>query len=184
MNTFAPVFSQITESSLWSEEDFVCKAFITLLAIKDMNHIAHVNAFVLGKKCWPGDPTAEKKALDAIKILSSPDTKRIEKQEHDGRRIKKTEDGTGYLILNGHHYEKMASEFKRRLYKAKKEREYRMEKSQVKAGRSRQLAGEASNAALERAGATQEELDRHQASTLPEPLPVQEPAVDPQPEGC
>lgn len=160
MNTYAPVFSSITESSLWREEDFICKAFITLIAIKDMNHIAHVNAFTLGQKCWPTNPDAEKIALKAIKVLLSPDTKRIEKQLFDGRRIEKVDDG--YLILNGQHYEDMARTFGRRVYKAKKEREY-----QVQRKRGQPLPGETRAVAAEKNGASPEQVAQIATEHLP-----------------
>jgi hypothetical protein len=126
MNSFTPVFSKIVDSSLWTESDFVCKVFVTLLAIKDSDHIARVNAFGLGRKCWPMDDAGEARAIEALKILESPDTKRIEPQPFDGRRIKKVEDG--YLILNGQTYEEMMRSVSRKVYKARKEREYRAKK--------------------------------------------------------
>ena len=124
MNHYSPLFSQIVESSLWAEPDFVCKAFVTLLAIKDSDHIARINAFGLGRKCWPTEPDkAEARAIEALRVLSSPDRRRIEPQPFDGRHIEKVEDG--YKILNGQHYENLAREISRREYKARKEREYR-----------------------------------------------------------
>jgi len=123
MNSFAPIFSQIVDSSLWMEDDFVCKAFVTLLAIKDSDHVARINSFGLGRKCWPTDTKAEERAIEALRILQAPDTRRIEPQEHEGRRIQKVEDG--YLILNGQYYEDLMRKVSRRAYKAKKERQYR-----------------------------------------------------------
>lgn len=139
MNTFAPIFSKIVDSSLWSEPDFVCKAFLTLIAIKDSDHVARINAFALGRKCWPLEPDkAEKQAIEALKILQAPDKKRIEPQPHDGRRITKVDDG--YLVLNGQFYEDMMRETSRKVYKARKEREYRAKKKSYSGG---QLPGEA-----------------------------------------
>jgi hypothetical protein len=130
-NSFAPVFSNIVDSSLWSEPDYVCKVFVTLLALKEQDHVARVNAFAIGKKCWPADiKGAESRALDALARLQSPDTTRIEPQPHEGRRIQKVEGG--YLILNGQYYEDMMRELSRKVYKARKEREYRMVKKNFK----------------------------------------------------
>ena len=127
MNCFAPLFSKIVDSSLWSEPDYVCKVFVTLLAIKDSDHVARINAFHIGRKCWPLEPEhAEQRALEALKILMSPDTKRIEPQPFDGRRIERTDDG--YLVLNGQAYEDLMRDVSRRVYKARKEREYREKK--------------------------------------------------------
>jgi hypothetical protein len=96
-----------------------------MLALKDSRHIVDTNAFRLGRRCWPMESPvdAEKKAMKAIKILSSPDTRRVEKQDFDGRRIEKV-DG-GYLILNGQLYEDLMRDVSRKVYKARKEREYR-----------------------------------------------------------
>ena len=48
---------------------------------------------------------SEVEVLDALKILSSPDTKRVSPQPHDGRRIQAVENG--WLILNGEFYRAM-----------------------------------------------------------------------------
>ena len=93
MDTFSPLFSKIVDSSLWEEEDYVVKVFLTMLALKDADHIVTQNAYALGRKCWPRDNKAEAKVLDALKILSSPDKKRLEPQPNEGRRIKKVEGG-------------------------------------------------------------------------------------------
>lgn len=112
MDTYTPLFSKIVDSSVWTEADYVCKVFITLLAVKDRDQVARVNAFEVGRKCWPGDPEAEKRALDALNILAAPDTKRIEPQPFDGRRIEKVE--RGWLVLNGEHYRELARRCKHR----------------------------------------------------------------------
>lgn len=124
MTSFAPVFSKIVDSSLWSEPDYVCKVFVTLLAVKNSDHVARITAYALGKKCWPVDPDgAERRALDALKILSSPDLKRIEPQAFEGRRIERVEDG--WLVLNGQQYEDMAREITRKVYQARWQRQKR-----------------------------------------------------------
>ncbi len=41
-------------------------------------------------------------------MLAAPDRKRLEKQEFEGRRIKRVEDG--WLVLNGEKYRRMVSE--------------------------------------------------------------------------
>ena len=129
---FAPVFSKIVDSSLWSEPDHVCKVFVTLLALKDSDHIARVTAYGLGRKCWPTDlEHGERRALEAIAVLSSPDTRRIEPQPFEGRRIERVTDG--WLILNGQYYEDLMREVSRKAYKARKEREYRARNAELKA---------------------------------------------------
>lgn len=104
MNTWAPLWSGIVDSSIWSEPDYVCKIFLTMLALKDADHVVRLNAYQLASR----SKKTEAEVLDALKILSSPDTRRIEKQPHDGRRIKMVEDG--FLILNGEKYKSMVRE--------------------------------------------------------------------------
>lgn len=98
MNTWAPLFSKIVDSSLWDEPDYVVKVFLTMLAKKDSDFVVRGSAYNISK--WA--KKSEEETLDALKILSSPDTKRIEKQPHEGRRIQRVEDG--WLILNGELY--------------------------------------------------------------------------------
>jgi hypothetical protein len=123
MNTWTPIFSKLVDSSVWSEPDYVCKVFVTLLALKDSDQVVRHTAFAIGKKCWPTDEKAEERALEAFKILASPDNRRIEPQPFEGRRIEKVEDG--WLVLNGLYYEDMMRSISRKVYKARKQREYR-----------------------------------------------------------
>lgn len=98
VNTWAPLFSRIVDSSLWLEPDYVVKVFLTMMAKKDSDMVVRGSAFNISQ--WA--KKSEQETLDALKILSSPDTKRIEKQLFDGRRIERVEDG--WLILNGKLY--------------------------------------------------------------------------------
>ncbi len=149
MDTWAPLFSKIVESSLWSEDDLVVKVFITMLAKKDSDHCVRASAYMIGT--WARK--TEKEVLGALKVLSSPDRKRLEPQPHEGRRIKKV-DG-GWLILNGQVYEDLMREVNRRVYKAKKQREYR-EAAKPKGPQ----AGEMAYVNAEKNGASQEVLDK------------------------
>ena len=85
-----------------------------------------------------------------MKILSSPDTKRIEPQPYDGRRIEKVAEG--WLVLNGAFYRQMMGLATRREYKRVKQAEYRAKK------RGKQLPGEAAYVRAVEAGASAEEL--------------------------
>lgn len=113
MDTFAPIFSKIVDSSLWDEPDHVVKVFLTMLAKKDFDHVVRANAYNISK--W--SRKTEKEVLEALKVLSSPDKKRLEPQAHEGRRIQKVEGG--WLVLNGGHYRKMAQEVSERVRKAR-----------------------------------------------------------------
>lgn len=98
MRTWAPLWSGIVDSSIWDEPDSVCKIFLTMLALKDADHIYRGNAYNLARQARK----TEVEVLDALKMLSSPDTKRVEPQPFDGRRIEAVEEG--WLILNGDKY--------------------------------------------------------------------------------
>ena len=103
MHTWAPLWNGIVESSLWDEPDYVVKIFLTMIAIKDADHIVRSTAYQLARKARK----TEQEVLDALKVLSSPDKKRMEKQEFEGRRIKSVEEG--WLVLNGEKYREMVS---------------------------------------------------------------------------
>lgn len=110
MSAYTPLFQKIVFSSLWSEEDFVVKVFLTMLAKQDADHVVRGCAYEIGQ--WARKTEAE--ALDALAILAAPDTKRIEAQPFDGRRIEKVEDG--WLVLNGAMYQKLMQDVNRRAY--------------------------------------------------------------------
>jgi hypothetical protein len=127
MNTWAPLFSNVVDSSLWTEPDLVVKVFLTLLAKKDANHIVWGSAFNIAQMA----KKTEAETLEALRILSSPDTRRLEPQEFEGRRIEKV-DG-GWLVLNGQKYRAEISALKRREYKRLKQQEYRERDRALKA---------------------------------------------------
>ncbi len=122
MNSWAPLWNGIVNSSIWDEPDYVIKIFLTMLALKDMDHVVRFNPYQIGKLA----KKTEQEVLDAIRILSSPDTRRIEKQEFEGRRIQMVEEG--WLVLNGEKYrERVQIEMKRNRWRkaqqAKRDRE-------------------------------------------------------------
>jgi len=119
MDTFAPLFQRIVDSSLWDEPDYVVKVFLTMLAKKDADHVVRGSAYNISK--W--SRKTEEEVIKALKVLSSPDKKRLEPQPHDGRRIQKVDDG--WLVLNGAYYRKMAQEVAEKARKARWARENR-----------------------------------------------------------
>ena len=108
MDTWTPLWSKIVDSSIWVEPDSVCKVFVTMLALKDSDHVVRYNAFQLAQRAHK----TEAEVLAALKVLAAPDKHRIEKQPYDGRRIEKVTDG--WLMLNGKSYRnKMSEEMKK-----------------------------------------------------------------------
>jgi len=123
MDFYTPLFGKIVDSSLWDEDDMVVKVFLTMLAKKDMDDIVRGTAYNISK--WSRKTEAE--VLRALKVLSSPDTRRIEKQPNEGRRIEKVEGG--WFIINGEYYRKLMQEANRREYQRRKQAEYRQKKA-------------------------------------------------------
>jgi hypothetical protein len=132
MNNYAPLFSHVVDSSLWDEEAHVTKVFLTMLALKDWDHVVRWSAHHLSNKAKVGDALF----LKAIKVLESPDKKSKIPQEFEGRRIKKVEDG--WLILNG---EKYQQEMKRANDRARWARNKREQRARMEA-RSTPAPGE------------------------------------------
>jgi hypothetical protein len=158
MDFYTPIFSKIADSSLWDEPDFVVKVFITMLAKKDRDFVVRGNAYNIAS--WSKKTEAE--ALDALKILSSPDTKRLEPQPFDGRRIERVADG--WLILNGKYYQDLMGTINRRANKALYEKGRRERK------KGQPLAGEVVTVAAETNGASQHEVDALTTANLPAKL--------------
>ncbi len=128
-HTWTPLWSMIVDSSLWQEEDDgTCKVFITMMALKDADHVVRLSAYKIGKRC----NKTELQILAAIKVLSEPDTKRIEEQEFEGRRVQKV-DG-GWLMLNGQKYQELMQEMVRNRQQAQWAREERMIQRAVRTG--------------------------------------------------
>jgi hypothetical protein len=125
MERYTPIFSRIVDSSLWIEQDYVVKIFLTMLAKKDSDEIVRGSAFNIAS--WA--KKSEQEVLDALKILSSPDTKRLEPQPFEGRRIEKVEDG--WLLLNGEKYQKEMQKINARRRKTEQQAQYRLEQSQM-----------------------------------------------------
>jgi hypothetical protein len=113
MDIYTPLFSKLIDSSLWDEPDHVRIVFITLLAKKDADMIVRGTAYNISR--WARK--TEQETLEALKILSSPDVRRIEPQPFEGRRIERKDDG--WLILNGNYYQKLMQDVHRKAYKAK-----------------------------------------------------------------
>lgn len=159
MRTWAPLWNGIVESSIWDEPDAVVKVFLTMLAVKDADHIVRKSAYQLGKL----SRKSETEVLDALKVLSSADTKRIEPQPFEGRRIEAVEDG--WLVLNGEKYRAMVRDEMRKARNRRAQAAYR-ERQKGKTA----LPGEQDYEHALNNGATDEELDKIVTDNLPKSL--------------
>lgn len=156
MNHWAPLWSMIVDSSLWDESDLVVKVFMTMLALKDSDHIVRRNAYQLAKDARK----TEIEVLEALKILAAPDTKRVEKQQFDGRRIQAVEEG--WLILNGEKYRALLSKEMQRARNRRAQANYRARIN------SQPLKGELEYVKASNNGAGRAALDRITTKHLPD----------------
>jgi hypothetical protein len=118
MNRYTPIWDKLTDSSVWDEPYHVRILWITMLALKDRDHVVRCEAYTLRKRA---NITA-KETEDGLKVLSSPDRKRGG-QEYGGRRIVKH--GEGWEVLNGQVYQALMQRANLREYKRRKQAEYR-----------------------------------------------------------
>jgi hypothetical protein len=118
----------VVDSSLWEEPYYVRILFMTMVALKDADHVVRGDAFRLSKKA----NMTEREVLDGLVILSSPDLRKLSPQPFEGRRIEKVDQG--WLILNGAKYRSLIKLYDRRYYKAGKMREYRQRDRKKKPG--------------------------------------------------
>lgn len=125
MRTWAPLWSSIVDSSLWILPDWVIKIFMTMMALKDADHVYRGTAFNLSRRSHK----TELEVLEALKILSSPDTVRAEPQDFEGRRIQAVEDG--WLILNGEKYRELMSREMKRARDRRAAQAYRQRQKQT-----------------------------------------------------
>lgn len=131
MTMWVPIFSSIVESSLWDEDDSLCKVFITMLALKGKDNVYRGTAYGLARQTRK----VEEEIVRILDILESPDRRRMEQQEFEGRRIQKVEGG--WLILNGMKYQKVMSDAMKRARWAKAQAKAR-EKKAIAAGKARE----------------------------------------------
>lgn len=164
MNLWQPLWNTVVESSLWDEDDYVVKVFITMIACQDLDHIVRHNAYALSRK----SRKTEAEVLEALKILSEPDAKRLEAQEHDGRRIKAVEEG--WLILNGEKYQDLMKLEMRRANNRKSQAAFRKRQEEKRLKMGAPLPGEtAAVKAME--NGDDDGAERIAEQSLPEPKP-------------
>ena len=118
MSGFTKLFSAITSSSIWNEDDVTRLVWITMLAMADANGVVYASIGGLAHTARVNRDACEM----AIQKLESPDPD-SRSPEFEGRRIKKIEGG--FLLLNYAKYREARSEDERRLYMREYMKEYR-----------------------------------------------------------
>jgi len=119
MQSYVPIVASITESSLWREPPYVRVVFLTLLSLKDSDHIVRKEDHHL---CFQSH-VSDDEFLDAMRILSSPDTSSKIPQPHDGKRIERVKEG--WFVINGDKYQTIMKECNRRSAASRRKREQR-----------------------------------------------------------
>lgn len=117
------------DSSIWEEEDHVFRVFMAMMSLKDSNHVVSMDGYKLARRIHRDLAEVE----DALRILSEPDKRRPD-QEHEGRRIKKVDDG--WLILNGEYYRQLVAMEMRRTRNRRAQASYRERKRKGKVSRT------------------------------------------------
>jgi hypothetical protein len=125
MNTWCPLWSDITRSSIWDANNDVRILWITMLAMKDQDGM--VDASITGLAAYARLPlaTVEK----ALAVLEAPDP-HSRSQEFEGRRVARKEGG--WVVLNHLKYrDRIKGEYKRaanaarvRKHRAKQQAKY------------------------------------------------------------
>lgn len=106
---YTKLFSSITDSTIWGEEDHTRLVWITMLAMAD--RYGHVAASVPGLAARAR--VSLDKTISALARLSAPDEWSRSK-EFDGRRI--DEEAGGWVIINYTKYAKIRDEEERKEY--------------------------------------------------------------------
>ena len=162
MSMFTPLFNQIIDSSIWEEPPHVRCVFITMLIKKRPDNTVLGTPYNLSRwACLPEDVV-----MDALRVLSSPDTRRLEPQPHEGRRIKKLEDRDGWLLLNGKKYQDEIRAAKIRAAKADWARKHRAEVQKLPK-KGKPLKGEDQDQRLARLGVSDDDRARIAEASLP-----------------
>ena len=134
MAGYTKLFESILDSTIWGESNETRIVWITMLAMRNRNHIVEASLPGLAHRARVKLEDTEK----AIKKFLAPD-KFSRSSEHQGRRIELV-DG-GWRILNGDKYRRKLSEDDRREYQRVKQAEYREKKKELP-GVGTPLAGE------------------------------------------
>lgn len=121
MSGFTKLWSEITDSSIWNEDDKTRIVWITMLARQGPDNVVRASVGGLAHLARVTREDCEK-ALDK---LSSPDPD-SRSSFAEGRRIEKIEGG--FFIINGDHYRQRRGDEERKEYMRKYMKEYRRKK--------------------------------------------------------
>jgi len=124
MTGFTKLFGTIIASSVWDLPHSMRVVWITILALKDRDHIVRATPKALAMF----SRVTEEECKAAVAEFESPDPQ-SRTSEHEGRRIKPIEGG--WLVLNGEYYRKLLSAAERKEYNRLKQAEHRKRKKTI-----------------------------------------------------
>ena len=136
MAGYTKLFESILDSTIWGESAETRVVWITMLAMRNRNHVVESSLPGLAHRARVSLEDCEK----AVRRFLGPD-KFSRSREHEGRRIKAV-DG-GWMILNGEKYRQRMSLEERREYQRVKQAEYRKQRKVITAKGNGPLPGEA-----------------------------------------
>lgn len=125
MAGYTKLFESILDSTIWAESAETRVVWITMLAMRNRNHVVEASLPGLAHRARVPLEAADK----AVRKFLAPD-KFSRSREHDGRRIERV-DG-GWMILNGEKYRQKMNEAERREYQRVKQGEYRKRRKVLK----------------------------------------------------
>lgn len=122
MSGFTKLWSEITDSSIWNEDDKTRIVWITMLARMGPDYIVRASIGGLAHLARVSREDCEK----ALEKLQNPDPD-SRSTEHEGRRIQKIEGG--FYIINGEKFRNRRGDEDRRAYMREYMRKYRSKQS-------------------------------------------------------
>lgn len=107
MTGYTKLFAQIIGSTIWQEPNDCRVLWITMLAMKEKDHVVRATIPFLAK----ASNISMEQCEEYLERFQQPD-KYSRSQEHEGRRVQRV-DG-GWFILNGEKYRQKLSEVDRK----------------------------------------------------------------------
>jgi hypothetical protein len=122
MSGFTKLWAEITDSSIWNEDDKTRIVWITMLARMGPDYVVRASVGGLAHLARVSREDCEK----ALEKLSSPDPD-SRSSEEEGRRIKKVEGG--FFMINGEKFRQRRGDEEKKAYMREYMRQYRKNKS-------------------------------------------------------
>ena len=122
---YTKLFASILDSSLWSQAAYVCKLFVTMLAMADREGYVFASRVGLIRRAVLTDVETD----TALAILEAPDPESsdlLRNPENQGRRVEQV--SGGWRILNYCYYRELRDEDERREQNRQAQQRYRVKR--------------------------------------------------------